>query len=253
MVYYRKITMFPGRGVMAEQLYTIPVNDAFSEDCECPLCSIYKKLEEDAIEFTMGPSYMEDDNREVTDKLGFCKRHVKMMYANKNRLGLALMLDTHMKKVMRDLKKAAESPQPKKSLFGGTKEKSAVEEYVGSLDSSCFVCDRIETNFPRYVNTVFHLWKKDSEFKVKFKACKGFCIHHYGMLYSLSRKEMSGTQYEEFLAALNKVFFDNFERVEGDVSWFIDKYDYRNKDADWKNSRDAIPRAIIKVNDDIVE
>ena len=25
---------------MKEKLYTIPVNDAFREDCECPLCSI---------------------------------------------------------------------------------------------------------------------------------------------------------------------------------------------------------------------
>ena len=34
---------------MAEQLFTIPVNDAFDEGCECPLCSIYKKLEEDTV------------------------------------------------------------------------------------------------------------------------------------------------------------------------------------------------------------
>ncbi len=238
---------------MAEQLFTIPVNDAFDEGCECPLCSIYKKLEEDAIEFTMGPSYMEDDNREVTDKLGFCKRHMRMMYANKNRLGLALMMDTHMKKVIKDLKKASENPAPKPSLFGGKKEKSAVEEYIEKLDHSCFICDRIDMSFPRYINTIFHLWKKDAEFREKFKAGKGFCVHHYGILYAGARKELSGSSYDEFLETLNKVFFENIERVEGDVSWFIDKYDYRNKDADWKNSKDAIPRGIIKMNDEIVE
>ena len=238
---------------MAEQLFTIPVNDAFDEGCECPLCSIYKKLEEDAIEFTMGPSYMEDDNREVTDKLGFCKRHMRMMYANKNRLGLALMIDTHMKKVIKDLKKASENPAPKPSLFGGKKEKSAVEEYIEKLDHSCFICDRIDMSFPRYINTIFHLWKKDAEFREKFKAGKGFCVHHYGILYAGARKELSGSNYDEFLETLNKVFFENIERVEGDVSWFIDKYDYRNKDADWKNSKDAIPRGIIKMNDEIVE
>ena len=48
---------------MAEQLYTIPVNDAFHADCECPLCQMQKTLEEHAIEYTMGPSYMEDDNQ----------------------------------------------------------------------------------------------------------------------------------------------------------------------------------------------
>lgn len=238
---------------MAEQLFTIPVNDAFDEGCECPLCSIYKKLEEDAIEFTMGPSYMEDDNREVTDKLGFCKRHMRMMYANKNRLGLALMMDTHMQKVIKDLKKASENPAPKPSIFGGKKEKSAVEEYIEKLDHSCFICDRIDMSFPRYINTIFHLWKKDAEFREKFKAGKGFCVHHYGILYAGARKELSGSSYDEFLETLNKVFFENIERVEGDVSWFIDKYDYRNKDADWKNSKDAIPRGIIKMNDEIVE
>ena len=32
---------------MKEQLYTIPVNDAFNEPCECPLCKIYDNLEQE--------------------------------------------------------------------------------------------------------------------------------------------------------------------------------------------------------------
>ena len=62
---------------MKEQLYTIPVNEAFARDCECPVCAMYHKLKEDALDFTLGPSYMEDDIRMVTDKVGFCKEHVK--------------------------------------------------------------------------------------------------------------------------------------------------------------------------------
>ena len=31
-----------------------------------------------------------------------------------------------------------------------------------------------------------------------------------------------------------------------DVAWFIEKYDYKNKDADWKNSKDAIQRGMQK-------
>ena len=34
--------------LMKEKIYTIPVNDAFSSDCECPICSMYKALEDDA-------------------------------------------------------------------------------------------------------------------------------------------------------------------------------------------------------------
>ena len=80
---------------MAEQLYTIPVNDAFTTDCECPICEMNRQLERNAIDYTMGPSYMEDDNRAMTDEQGFCAHHVRMLYAEKNRLGLALMLKTH--------------------------------------------------------------------------------------------------------------------------------------------------------------
>ena len=61
---------------MAEQLYTIPVNDAFHADCECPLCQMQKTLEEHAIEYTMGPSYMEDDNRAMTSACYIKKRIV---------------------------------------------------------------------------------------------------------------------------------------------------------------------------------
>ena len=26
-------------------------------------------------------------------------------------------------------------------------------------------------------------------------------------------------------------------RIQEDIDWFVEKYDYRNKDADWKNSK----------------
>ena len=37
---------------MKEQLYTIPVNEAFALDCECPVCAMHHKLKEDALDFT---------------------------------------------------------------------------------------------------------------------------------------------------------------------------------------------------------
>ena len=239
---------------MAEQLYTIPVNDAFDADCECPLCLMARDLERSAIEFTMGPSYMEDDNREMTDKLGFCPKHIKMMYADKNKLGVALMLNTHMNKTNRELKALAEKDSPSsKGFFSRKTEKSPVVRYIEELESNCFVCSRINPVFERYVHTVFHMWKKDSEFKEKFKNSKGFCTYHYGILYDKGSEFLNQQQYDEFREALNKVYFDNMYRVNSDVSWFIDKHDYRNKEADWKNSKDSIPRAIIKTEHTIIE
>lgn len=247
---------------MGEQLYTIPVNDAFDADCECPLCLMAKELEQNAIEFTMGPSYMEDDNREITDKLGFCPKHIKMMYADKNKLGVALMLNTHMNKTIREMKALAEKDSPQAAgvlarktggLFSKGGDKSPVVKYIEELESNCFVCQRIEPVFDRYVHTIFHMWKKDNEFKEKLEKCKGFCTYHYGVLYEKGAENLNQSQYEEFIKVLNQVYFDNMERVNGDVSWFIDKHDYRNKEADWKNSKDSIQRAIIKTEHTIID
>ncbi|MGN0435010.1 MAG: DUF6062 family protein [Wujia sp.] len=238
---------------MAEQLYTIPVNDAFDADCECPICAMRRELEQNAIEYTMGPSYMEDDNRAMTDKLGFCSHHIRILYGEKNRLGLALMLKTHTDKTIRDLKTlAANKPLASGGLFKKP-QASSVGEYVNQLESSCFVCDRIDNTFNRYFDTIFHLWKKDSEFREKFKSSKGFCTYHYGVLYDYGATKLAKEAYSEFLDALNKVYFDNMERVNGDISWFIDKFDYRFKDEPWKNSKDALPRCITKTNHTIIE
>lgn len=239
---------------MAEQLYTIPVNDAFDADCECPLCLMAKDLEKAAIEFTMGPSYMEDDNREKTDKLGFCPKHIKMMYANKNKLGVALMLNTHMNKTNRELKALADKDNPSsKGFFSKKADKSPVVKYIEELESNCFVCQRIDPVFDRYIHTIFHMWKKDPDFKAKVENCKGFCTYHYGILYDKGAEQLNQAQYAEFLQVLNKAYFENMERVNSDVSWFIDKHDYRNKEADWKNSKDSIQRAIIKTEHTIID
>ena len=37
------------------------------------------------------------------------------------------------------------------------------------------------------------------------------------------------------------------ERIYEDVAWFIEKYDYKNKDADWKDSKDAVQRGMMKM------
>ena len=238
---------------MAEQLFTIPVNEAFEGDSECPFCEMYHSIENSAIEFTLGPSYMEDDNREVTDRLGFCSVHVRQLYARKNRLGLALMMNTHMNRLLKDLKAAADQGPGERGGFLSKKTGEApVVKLIHTVESTCFVCQRITPVFDRYVDTFFYLWKKDPEFKGKVGGCKGFCLSHYGRLYEEGGKRL-GKDADALYEVLNKVFFENLERVNADTSWFIDKFDHRNADKPWNNSRDALPRAITKVNSEIVD
>ena len=40
---------------------------------------------------------------------------------------------------------------------------------------------------------------------------------------------------------------ENYQRLQEEVTWFTDKFDYRNKDKPWGNSQDAVERAINKL------
>ena len=234
---------------MDEQLYAIPVNDAFNEDTECPVCSMYASLQKNAIEFTMGPSYMEDDVRMETNEVGFCAKHVEMMYGNQNRLGLGLMLHTHMQNLIKETEKAQKKGRSSGGgFFKKNTEGSAVSAYMRQVKNSCYICNHIENIFERYIDTIFYLYEKDSAFKAKFDASKGFCVDHYQILYDAADSHMSGNALKDFTAKIDKLFLENMKRVCDDVEWYTDKFDYRNKDADWKNSKDALIRAIKKLD-----
>lgn len=235
---------------MKEQLYTIPVHDAFEIDCECPVCAMYKSLQEDAVNFTMGPSYMEDDVRMVTDKIGFCDKHVRLLYENQNRLGLALMLNTHMKRTIQDIQSLSEGAKISSGSIFRKKNTgaSSVTEYIHNLNASCFVCDRIDRIFERYLVTIFHCYKNDEEFRNIFRKSKGFCTRHYCDLYEMAPEELSGSILQDFISDINRLYLDNMKRVQEDLEWFTDKFDYRNQDAPWKNSKDALPRSMTKIN-----
>jgi hypothetical protein len=230
-----------------EQLYTIPVNDAFATDCECPICEMYKELEKNAVEFTMGPSYMEDDVREVTDKMGFCTDHIKKLLKIENKLGISLVLHTHMVKTNKDIKQLAQDSGKPSTLFK-KKDISQLTNYLHTVNNSCYVCDRIEETFKRYIRTIHYLWEKEDNFKKKYANSKGFCTKHYEVLLVEAKNNLSGANLDKFIEETNRIYLDNMQRVTDDLEWFIDKFDYKHKDDPWKNSKDALPRAVTKVN-----
>lgn len=235
---------------MKEKLHTIPVIEAFDNDCECPICSMRKDLETNAIDFTMGPSYMDDNVRGETSRLGFCDKHIELLYKNQNRLGLSLILKSHMDKVIKDVEKfsKANTAMPVPSLFKKKSEYSGAVTYMEGLDSSCYICEMIDRTFERYITTIFYLYRQEEEFRRKFKASKGFCSRHYGLLNKQAPKHLSGDLLKDFIIKLNFVYLDNMKRVRDDLDWFIDKFDYRYANEPWKNSKDALPRSINKTN-----
>ena len=242
---------------MKEKLYTIPLNDAVNANDECPFCFIERKLEQDSLNFVLGngSSYMESDIREQTDKAGFCRVHMKKMFDYGNTLGNALILQTHYRKIRGEMKKEFEEFSPKKSsLFKALRrsepdsERNSIASWIDEKDKSCFVCQSIADTFARYIETFFWLYRHDNEFRDKILSGKGFCLHHFGILCENAEKYLNDKEKASFYPAMFELMDKNFQRMEEDLVWLSDKFDYRNKDADWKNSKDALQRGMQKLH-----
>ena len=232
---------------MAEKIYTIPVNDAFDKHSECPLCTMYKKLEDDALAFCMGPSYMEEDIRTETNDRGFCKSHMQMLLSMENKLGLALILKTHLDEQKKQALQEAKKGIKPKSLLKKAEDAPA-GTWALKKNKECYLCDKINVMFPRYVDTVLHLYKKDPEFRKKYESSKGFCQEHYGMLVLKAQEKLNKEELSAFFDLTTKLYTDNLQRLSDDLEWFSVKFDYRFKDEPWKNSKDAIERAVVKTS-----
>ncbi len=239
---------------MKEQLYTIPLNDAVNADDECPFCFVERKVEQDLLDFVLGSgsSYMESDIRDRTDRAGFCRRHFQMMFDYGNTLGNAWILKTHYKRIIEEMKGQFCGFKPGRTSFKDKFRKAAESDnaiglWVREKENSCYICGQFADTCARYMDTFFYLWKQDGEFRGKIREGKGFCLHHFGDLCQAADNSLSNREREDFYAAVLPLMERNMERMGEDVSWMVEKFDHCNKDADWKNSRDAIQRGMQKL------
>jgi len=239
---------------MKEQLYTIPLNDAMNAHDECPFCFVEREVEQDLLDFALGSasSYMESDVREATDKAGFCRMHFKKMFDYGNTLGNAWILKTHYKRMIEEMQQQFSGFKVSKSSFKDkfrktTENPNAIGVWVREKTDSCYICKQFAETYPRYMDTFFHLYKQDPAFVTKFENSKGFCLPHFGDLCEAADKKLSDKEKERFYACIMPMMEDNMKRIAEDVAWLVEKFDYRNKDADWKNSKDAIQRGMQKL------
>jgi len=234
-----------------EQIYTIPVNEAFdlavvnqadhSLSDTCPLCALYSKLEDKEIDLILGASMMEPDVRIKTNEKGFCRTHYDMMFMRKNRLGMALTLESHLN----DLRKEIQD-----NTIIGTPGKKPVNR-IDKLESDCYICGKVNFHFGNMIETVIFLWESDESFREKFSKQPYFCLSHYKRLIECGRARLSKKRFSEFFKAIQEVELAYFDALCTDVSWFCKKFDYRYEDEPWNNSKDAVERAIKFLRSDI--
>lgn len=239
---------------MKEKLYTIPLNDAVNAGDECPFCYIERNVEQDLLDYVLGSaaSYMEADTRALTDDAGFCREHIRKMYDYGNTLGNAWILKTHYRRVISEMTSEFKKYSPQKISFKDKlskpgEAKNPIAKWTRARDNSCYICREFDKTYDRYLDTFFMLFKDDSAFRDKVMNGKGFCLHHFGDLLEYGENHLSDKEKTSYYPELFKLMQDNMERLYEDISWLIEKFDYKNKDADWKNSRDAVGRGMQKL------
>lgn len=239
---------------MKEKLYTIPLNDAVNANDECPFCYIERNVEQDLLDYVLGSaaSYMESDTRDKTDEAGFCREHIKKMYDYGNTLGNGWILKTHYRKMIREMNEQFKKYSPAKISFKdkmrpSSECKNPIAQWTKERDKSCYICKEFAKTYDRYLDTFFILFKEDSEFREKIMNGKGFCLHHFGDLLEYGELHLSDKEKNEYYPKLFELMSTNMERLYEDISWLIEKFDYKNHDADWKNSKDAVGRGMQKL------
>lgn len=236
---------------MREHLHTIAVNEAFLSGDECPFCYLQREAEQRIIRYVAGPgaSYMEPDVRGVTDKTGFCPAHLKKLYDYGNTLGNALMLQTYYLSMLERLKAQIdqfEAPGHRKLFSKPQPASDGTWKKLQQEVDNCYICDRLQENMERYYHTFFALLK-EPEFRNRVESCNGFCLHHFSELLHAAEEKLPNGQRQWFYDTVFPLMENNLNRVKNDLDWLIAKYDYRNASADWKNSRDALQRAMQKL------
>ncbi len=217
---------------MRDSIYTIPISEVFEPKCGCPVCRLYSILEERCVDYIMGAAMMEPDIRIVTNEKGFCAKHYEDMSKIKNRLSLALMLESHLAEIkkngIKDIRKKAKKPAYK------------------SVNDTCYVCETINHEIEKMIKNVLRQYAVEGEFRELFKNQEYLCLPHLELLLTMAYKNLPKkflSQFESDSLALSEKYLDT---VSNDISHFCKMFDYRNagKDSDWGNSRDSLERAI---------
>ncbi|MBQ8537225.1 MAG: hypothetical protein IJ461_07485 [Clostridia bacterium] len=246
---------------MRYHIDTIPVWDAIKLQGECPLCAIRRKNEHIEVHRYLGASVMEPDTRVQVNERGFCARHQAMLFSQSNRLGHGLMLHTHLKETQRRLTKTlAQLQQAGEQLSGiggiarlmkkGSSASQAVIDCAKALETateSCILCDTLKENMYRYVKTFLHLWRTDATFKNALKDSKGLCLPDTALLLKAGAEHLPPDALGDLAQALAALTETNLARLEKELEWFTLKFDYRNREKPWENSKDAVERTCNKL------
>nr|MDD6335283.1 DUF6062 family protein [bacterium] len=245
---------------MRYHLDTIPVWDAYKEKAPCPLCRLMDRAEKSYVDNFLGGSVMEPDVRIEVNQKGFCRHHFGLLYAQRNRLGVALMAHTHLGETLKDLDKrldgALGAVRRGVGLFdSGVLAKAnkngalpqalnRLKEATADPGKTCIICERLEETLGRYVYTLMCMYENESDFRKAFAESSGFCLPHFAIVLDRAPQHLHGRRLEDFLTTLITIEKAHLHRLSDELYGYTQQFDYVNAGKDFSASRDAVPRTL---------
>ena len=209
------------------------IYEKFGTDCECPLCAIEKTAQEQFLHEFLNDAVMEDDTRIKVGKKGFCDKHFDLLFKRRNKLSVALQINTRAEKIA--------------PLFSAVKSAGAAKKRAREINdalSSCVICDFLNESMTKYYITIAQMFAKERDFYKLLFSCKGFCFKHYAELLKYSSH--AGFFTKEYLSVLSSAMDKNFKRIQTELKTFCDSHDYRNAYKPLGDAENALPHARIK-------
>ncbi|MBQ4332728.1 MAG: hypothetical protein IJC33_02995 [Clostridia bacterium] len=221
---------------MRYDITNIPIAEVFEEGDGCPICRLRNTLENRAVEYITGAAMMEPDVRIETNKKGFCLDHYRQILKQRNRLSVALMLESHLDEMEKQIFAGA-------PLVGKNAKKQARDANRSAC--TCFVCDQMGDAMEKMLATVCRTYETQKEFRQLFEDQPCLCLPHFSDLVAASAGAMSKKAQPDFAKAASQLAHRYLTELRGDVHHFCEMYDHRNAGSnDWGNSKDSIERAI---------
>ena len=231
---------------MSEKIFTIPINEAFDQHDGCPMCRLHHALEETNLSYVLGAAMMEPDVRIKMNELGFCHNHFAKLRSMKNKLALALILESHLA----DVDKLLDTEfSGKKGLFSKKEPAADAGDKLGELADSCFACKRIHSTELRYYSNVAYLWDSDPKFHEKLKSQPYICVTHTAGILEAGKRELKAEKYQSLYSAITELNRNYLEKLRKNVTEFTVSFDHRNAGVPLSDdARESIEKALEFLN-----
>ncbi len=223
------------------------VHDAYADPGECPLCALRESAEATYVRSFQHSRVMEPNVRVQTNAVGFCPDHYGKLYRAEDKLGLGLVVHTHLQQqipqIRAALKTIATAGRSRQTRRGTAEAEAA----LAALRDRCFICDMLRADGERYAFTILYLWSKDAEFPARFRASRGFCMGHFLQMLAAARRLLRADRARHWIEEAAALQIESLEGLEKDLFAFTQLSRSENKSLGSETERTALGRTLQKL------